>query len=72
MRNEENKINIDHGTTVKHISSLFKGEMPVQLVEPPSQAWICTVLNVQEEYGKGQTRKGQSAAEQAIATHYLV
>lgn len=59
MRNEK-KINIDHRSTVKHISSLFKGEMPVQLMEPPSQARIYTVLNVQEEYGKRQARETAS------------
>lgn len=72
MRNEKkNKINIDHESTVRHISSYFKGEMAVQLMEPPSQAWVYTVLNVQEENGKGQTREKDSLQMNKIKPHII-
>lgn len=45
--------------------------MAVQLMEPPSQAWVYTVLNVQEENGKGQTREKDSLQMNKIKPHII-
>lgn len=45
--------------------------MAVQLMEPPSQAWVYTVQNVQEENGKGQTREKDSLQMNKIKPHII-